>query len=381
MREFAAFDSLFLSNARERPDSSDKKPFYVTQSTAAFEPLKLSGNAFPRAGSQKWKDLEGNICSKSSLGLVFFIYGTQSEALHEGDDPTQAFLLPATDQIQEDLEEKEQDDAGLEGFNIEDKPVYEVNRFLDDWSMSWESVLSYRRMKKVFIIYNTIIPTSTLGERLFSQGTLVLRDNRMMISFQHFEEQLLMCSNKGVNDDEDESEVQYSNTLMYEFEMDMSGTQREREKIEGLNHERMFHCLWISFTEIYNEPIYDLFEKLGEKQNGSAYIKNLKEIPVSSVNEAYKLLLIGRKNLHFAATKLNHNSSRSHCIFTVKVIRFCDLRQPKYGRVNILSFCDLERIKKTRHVGSRGEEAGNINASLLVLGRVMKTLRDNQRMK
>ncbi|CAB4061465.1 KIF20 [Lepeophtheirus salmonis] len=116
----------------------------------------------------------------------------------------------------------------------------------------------------------------------------------------------------------------------------------------------------------------------------ATYIKGLKEIPVSSGDEAYKLLLIGRKNLHFAATKLNHNSSRSHCIFTVKVIRFCDLRQPKYGRVNILSFCDLagsERIKKTRNVGSRRVEAGNINASLLVLGRVMKTLRDNQRIK
>ncbi|XP_040565235.1 uncharacterized protein [Lepeophtheirus salmonis] len=184
---------------------------------------------------------------------------------------------------------------------------------------------------------------------------------------------------------------------------DMSATNREREKteIEGLNHEGMFYSLWISFAEIYNETIYDLFEKVSlskklrgtsckvplklcEERKGSAYIKGLKEIPVSSADEAYKLLLIGRKNLHFAATKLNHNSSRSHCIFTVKVIRFCDLRQPKYGRVNILSFCDLagsERIKKTRNVGSRRVEAGNINASLLVLGRVMKTLRDNQRIK
>nr|XP_040565182.1 kinesin-like protein KIF20A [Lepeophtheirus salmonis]XP_040565183.1 kinesin-like protein KIF20A [Lepeophtheirus salmonis] len=185
--------------------------------------------------------------------------------------------------------------------------------------------------------------------------------------------------------------------------VDMSTTHREREKteIEGLNHEGMFYSLWISFAEIYNENIFDLFEKVSlskklrgnsrkvslklcEERKGSAYIKGLKEIPVSSADEAYKLLLIGRKNLHFAATKLNHNSSRSHCIFTVKIIKFCDINQPKYARVNILSFCDLagsERIKKTRNAGSRRIETGNINASLLVLGRVMKTLRDNQRIK
>ncbi len=29
--------------------------------------------------------------------------------------------------------------------------------------------------------------------------------------------------------------------------------------------------------------------------------------------------MIGRENLHFAATKLNQHSSRSHCIFTIKV--------------------------------------------------------------
>jgi hypothetical protein len=34
--------------------------------------------------------------------------------------------------------------------------------------------------------------------------------------------------------------------------------------------------------------------------------------------------MIGRENLQFAATRLNHHSSRSHCIFTIKVIRVVD---------------------------------------------------------
>lgn len=46
-----------------------------------------------------------------------------------------------------------------------------------------------------------------------------------------------------------------------------------------------------------------------------------------------------------------------------------------------LSFCDLagsERHSKTQTVGDRIKEAGNINTSLLTLGRCIKTLRHNQ---
>uniref|UniRef100_A0A0K2TCN8 Kinesinlike protein KIF20Blike [Aplysia californica] n=1 Tax=Lepeophtheirus salmonis TaxID=72036 RepID=A0A0K2TCN8_LEPSM len=66
------------------------------------------------------------------------------------------------------------------------------------------------------------------------------------------------------------------------------------------------------------------------------------------------------------------------------MMKFCDSNEPKYGRVSILSFCDLagsERIKKTQNDLKRQKETGNINTSLLVLGRVMKALRDNQYIK
>ena len=46
--------------------------------------------------------------------------------------------------------------------------------------------------------------------------------------------------------------------------------------------------------------------------------------------------------------------------------------EPHLARVSLLSFCDLagsERIAKTNNVGERQKEAGNINTSLLVLGR------------
>ena len=46
-----------------------------------------------------------------------------------------------------------------------------------------------------------------------------------------------------------------------------------------------------------------------------------------------------------------------------------------FVRVSLFSFCDLagsERISKTENTGLRLKEAGNINTSLLVLGRCIK---------
>ena len=143
-----------------------------------------------------------------------------------------------------------------------------------------------------------------------------------------------------------------------------------------------------------SRQINDTFTKWEQKKielvtrpwGGAVYIKGLKEVPVSSSDEAYQLLMIGRQNLQFAATKLNQQSSRSHCIFTVKVVRVAGDSGPvpNLARTSMLSFCDLagsERIKKTLNTGDRQKEAGNINTSLLVLGRVLKALRHNQVLK
>lgn len=45
------------------------------------------------------------------------------------------------------------------------------------------------------------------------------------------------------------------------------------------------------------------------------------EVPVFSAADAYHIMGLGRKNLHVAATKLNEASSRSHSIFTVKIVK------------------------------------------------------------
>ncbi|XP_028407464.1 kinesin-like protein KIF20A [Dendronephthya gigantea] len=153
--------------------------------------------------------------------------------------------------------------------------------------------------------------------------------------------------------------------------------------------------VWISFAEIYNEYIYDLLEpismnketrrrtplKVGDDREGNPYIKGLTEIHVNNAEEAYKLLKIGRKNQKIASTKLNQNSSRSHCIFTLKILRVFHTKEPRVARVSRLSFVDLagsERYTKTQNTGARLKEAGNINTSIMTLGKCVELLRYNQ---
>ncbi|KAJ8320609.1 hypothetical protein KUTeg_002196 [Tegillarca granosa] len=172
---------------------------------------------------------------------------------------------------------------------------------------------------------------------------------------------------------------------------------REETAVNVEDQGQIKFLIWVSFAEIYNEQIFDLLEPLPKKKNarrpvlrlsddknGSPYIKGLKEINVTSADEAYKLLTIGQRNLQKACTKLNHCSSRSHCIFNIKILRVVDKGDPHVARVSMLSLCDLagsERHSKTHSAGERLKEAGNINTSLMTLGRCIETLRYNQNHK
>ena len=81
-----------------------------------------------------------------------------------------------------------------------------------------------------------------------------------------------------------------------------------------------------SFIEIYNEDIYDLLDNKGdtkkdlkESKDKGVFIKDLKTVPVKSVNEMFQLLDFGNKNRSTAKTAMNATSSRSHALFSVHI--------------------------------------------------------------
>ncbi|XP_066575950.1 kinesin-like protein KIF20A [Amia ocellicauda] len=152
--------------------------------------------------------------------------------------------------------------------------------------------------------------------------------------------------------------------------------------------------VWVCFFEIYNECVYDLLDLIptskGKKRNalrvcedtsGNSYVRGLKWIYVQNTEEACKILKIGNKNRSAASTKMNQSSSRSHSIFTIKLLR---IQGTEVQKISELSLCDLagsERCNKTKTFGERLKEAGNINNSLLILGKCISALRQNQNVK
>ncbi|XP_040437228.1 kinesin-like protein KIF20B [Falco naumanni] len=153
--------------------------------------------------------------------------------------------------------------------------------------------------------------------------------------------------------------------------------------------------VWVSFFEIYNECFYDLLLpmsndkkrktlRLAQDIKGCSYVKDLQWVQISDSKEAFRLLKLGLKHQSIASTKLNATSSRSHSIFTVKVLKIEDSGTPRVTRVNELSMCDLagsERYTKTRNEGDRLKESGNINNSLLILGKCINALKNCQQSK
>ncbi|XP_065676955.1 kinesin-like protein KIF20B isoform X2 [Hydra vulgaris] len=158
------------------------------------------------------------------------------------------------------------------------------------------------------------------------------------------------------------------------------------------NHgKNIQYSIWISFMEIYNELMYDLFDpssivkgkkrtalKLGDDKNGNPYVKDLREVCVNSSDEAYKLLRLGQQNRRMAATKLNQSSSRSHSIFSIKLLKIVDEQVSRMSRISIVDLAGSERYCKTQAASDRLKEASNINSSIMTLGQCISALRYNQ---
>ena len=77
------------------------------------------------------------------------------------------------------------------------------------------------------------------------------------------------------------------------------------------------------------------------------------------------------------ATLMNAHSSRSHTIFsiTVHIKENNDGEElMKIGKLNLVDLAGSENIGRSGAVERRAREAGNINQSLLTLGRVITSL-------
>ncbi|KAJ1927561.1 hypothetical protein IWQ60_002818 [Tieghemiomyces parasiticus] len=119
------------------------------------------------------------------------------------------------------------------------------------------------------------------------------------------------------------------------------------------------------------------------------YLEGITEVRIRTLEDALAVLAHGQKRRTANSTLLNQESSRSHSIFTIKLLRIRrrsvvapDLPVPPHmvqiQKMSIIDLAGSERAAKTQNTGDRLHEAGMINKSLMVLGNCLETLRFNQ---
>jgi kinesin family protein 12 len=135
-----------------------------------------------------------------------------------------------------------------------------------------------------------------------------------------------------------------------------------------------------SFIEIYNEKINDLLNpknsdslKIRWNKNQGHFVEGLIIVDCQDPNDLVEVLTEGINNRKVGSHYLNSDSSRSHSILTINII--CKEK----NRFSMLNFVDLagsERLKDSKAQGEMIKDTGNINKSLLTLGKVISILAD-----
>ncbi|WCJ35583.1 Kinesin-like protein KIN-7N [Euphorbia peplus] len=153
----------------------------------------------------------------------------------------------------------------------------------------------------------------------------------------------------------------------------------------------------VSYMEIYNEEINDLFavenQKLPihESLERGIFVAGLREEIVNNAEQVLKLMASGEVNRHFGETNMNVRSSRSHTIFRMVIESkgrginsSTDCSSTDAVRVSVLNLVDLagsERVAKTGAGGVRLKEGKHINKSLMALGNVINKLSDGAKQR
>ena len=137
----------------------------------------------------------------------------------------------------------------------------------------------------------------------------------------------------------------------------------------------------LEYVEVYNETVNDLLKrrncnlelKLDAIQG--VVIKGLTTVQVKTKEEAYKLFLQGEAERRFAETKMNHTSSRSHCIFRIHLQVPTSSQSVKLrSSINLIDLAGSEGVGKSDTEGERLREGALINKSLLSVYNVISKL-------
>lgn len=170
--------------------------------------------------------------------------------------------------------------------------------------------------------------------------------------------------------------------------------------VEGVDDDNIY-SVFVTFAEIYNNSIYDLLEESANKDQRSLqnrmiredgaknmYLHGITEIECKSTEEAVEIFNRGLRRKRMGCTNMNSESSRSHSVFTIRLVQAPTdqsgenvIQEKRVVCISQLSLVDLagsERAVRTKNSGTRLREACCINNSLMTLRSCLDILRENQ---
>ncbi|KAI5674373.1 hypothetical protein M9H77_14737 [Catharanthus roseus] len=168
-----------------------------------------------------------------------------------------------------------------------------------------------------------------------------------------------------------------------------------KQIFDTLESQNAEYSVKVTFLELYNEEITDLLAPddisrvavedkqrkqlpLMEDGKGGVLVRGLEEEIVTSASEIFTLLERGSAKRRTAETLLNKQSSRSHSLFSITIhIKEATPEGEeliKCGKLNLVDLAGSENISRSGAREGRAREAGEINKSLLTLGRVINAL-------
>ncbi|TDZ38048.1 Kinesin-like protein KIF22 [Colletotrichum spinosum] len=162
----------------------------------------------------------------------------------------------------------------------------------------------------------------------------------------------------------------------------LSGVYRRGKKITKDSGGETTVDVALSYYEIYNDKVFDLFEPpenrsasglpLREK-DGKTMVVGLSERACEDLQDFSKLYIEANNNRVTAATKLNAHSSRSHAIMRVKVTQTTG-DTVRESTASAIDLAGSEDNRRTDNGKERLVESAAINKSLFVLSQCIDAI-------
>jgi DNA uptake protein ComE-like DNA-binding protein len=162
----------------------------------------------------------------------------------------------------------------------------------------------------------------------------------------------------------------------------LSGIYRRSRKVAKDSGGETSVAVTLSYYEIYNDKVYDLFEAPEQRsqaglplreKDGKTHVVGLQEVACDDLKDFERLYIEANNNRSTAGTKLNAQSSRSHAILTVKVTQ-TNGDETLTSQVAAVDLAGSEDNRRTENGKERMVESASINKSLFVLSQCIDAI-------